>query len=76
MIETNTRLIRVRMAELNLNRGDLAERAGITEMTLRLIMRGGDCKLTTLGSIARVLGIQPDELLIVNGHTEPTMEPA
>jgi DNA-binding Xre family transcriptional regulator len=64
------------MAEMELNRGDLAERAGITEMTLRLIMRGGDCKLTTLASIARVLGINADELLVVNGTGQPAMEPA
>lgn len=68
MIETNTRLIRVRMAEMELTRRDLAERAGITEVTLRAIMRGEDCRLTTLASIARVLDIDASELLIVNGH--------
>lgn len=68
MIEANVKLIRVRMAELDLTRQEVAEQAGITDMTLRRIMRGGDMKLTTLASIARVLEIHPDEILIVNGN--------
>lgn len=70
MIEANVKLIRVRMAELDLTRQEVAEQAGITDMTLRRIMRGGDMKLTTLASIARVLEIHPDEILIVNGNRE------
>ena len=67
MIEANARLIRVRMAELDMNRQELAEQAGITQVTLRRILEGGDCKLTTLTSIALELGINPDEMLIRNG---------
>lgn len=66
MIEANARLIRIRMAELDMTRQDLAARAGITDATLRRIMSGDDCKLSTLASIAGVLGIQSDEILIVN----------
>ena len=64
MIQANSRLIRVRMAELDLTRQDLAEQAGITDATLRRIMAGDDCKLSTLASIASVLAIHPDEILI------------
>lgn len=71
MIQVNVRLIRHRMADMELTRQQLAERAGITDMTLRHIMRGNDCKLTTLANIAYALGINASELLIVNGHTEP-----
>ena len=70
MLQVNTRLLRMRMAELELTRRDLAEKAGVTEVTLRAIMRGEDCRLTTLASIAGVLGIAPSELLIVNGAPE------
>ncbi len=67
MLEANARLIRVRMAELDMTRQELAEQADITEVTLRRILSGGDCKLTTLTNIANVLGIDPDEMLIRNG---------
>lgn len=66
MTQANTRLIRVRMAELDLTRQDLAAEAGITDATLRRIMSGDDCKLSTLASIASVLGIRSDEMLIDN----------
>ena len=68
MIEANARLIRIRMAELDINRQELAELAGITQPTLRRILNGGDCMLTTLTSISLVLGINPDEMLIRNGE--------
>lgn len=72
MIQANARLIRVRMAELEFTRQDLAKEAGITDATLRRIMSGDDCKISTLASIANVLGIQSDEILIINqAHGEP-----
>lgn len=67
MYRVDERLIRIRSAELNLNRGQLAAAAGITEMTLRNIINGGDCKLTTLASIASALQLTPSDLLVVNG---------
>jgi DNA-binding Xre family transcriptional regulator len=70
MYRVDERLIRVRSAELNINRGQLAAAAGITEMTLRNIINGGDCKLTTLSSIASVLQLTPADLLIANGEPE------
>lgn len=70
-IIVNLPLIKRRMTDMGIQRGDLAEKAGITDMTLRHIMRGNDCKLTTLANIAYALGINASELLIVNGHTEP-----
>lgn len=76
MYRVDDRLIRVRSAELNINRSQLAAQAGITEMTLRNIMNGGDCKLTTLASIATVLGIAPGELLTVNTAPESVAVPA
>lgn len=70
MYRVDERLIRVRSAELNLNRQELAAAAGVTEMTLRNIINGGDCKLTTLSSIASALQLKPGDLLIVNGAPE------
>lgn len=73
MTRIDSRMIRVRMAELDMTRQALAEAAGITELTLRRIMNGSDCKLTTLESIATALDIKPRDLL-TNGSAAASVE--
>jgi DNA-binding Xre family transcriptional regulator len=71
MIKLNEETIRVRMAQLDMTRQDVAAAAGISANTLYLAMQGGNIKLSTLSDIAHVLDVDPRELLIVNGHSEP-----
>lgn len=73
MTRIDNKMIRVRMAELDMTRQALAEAAGITELTLRRIMNGYDCKLTTLESIATALDVKPRDLL-TNGSAAESVE--
>lgn len=68
MLEVDTEAIRIGLAKKNITRKELAHRAGITEMTLRRILTGGDCMVTTLASIAHALDLNSNEILIVNGN--------
>ena len=71
MLTINEETIRVQMAKLNMTRQEVAAAAGISANTLYLAMQGGNIKLSTLYDIAHVLGLDPRELLIVNGAGEP-----
>lgn len=68
MITLNEKAIRVRMAELGIDRQKLAAGAGVSYNTLYLALQGGNIKLSTLAEIARVLDVDPRALLVVNGQ--------
>lgn len=53
----------VLMAEQSMNYSDLAERAGIARQTVSEVLGDRPCRSTTLGKIARALGVQASELV-------------
>lgn len=57
--------VRLRMAELNLNQGELADRAGIRRATLNNILneKTSSTGTDTIEALARPLGVSPDKLI-------------
>ena len=51
------------MARKEMNPYDLCSAAGISYASYRRIMRVGGCKIATMGSIARALGVDVTEIL-------------
>lgn len=51
------------MARACMNPKDISEKAGMPEMTLKNVMTGRSVRPRTLGRVARVLGVDPAEIL-------------
>lgn len=58
-----TELIHRRMEELMLTRSDIAQVISISEKTMDGILCRGICSPITMGRLARVLGVEPWELV-------------
>ena len=54
----NTERLNMLMQSSGLNKSQIAERCGISRATLDNVLAGGDAKMSTAESIARVLGIR------------------
>lgn len=66
-VMTNLKLsqdkVQIRMAELCMNPYDLCSTAGIAYASYRRIMKEGNCKIATLGKIAKALNVNVTEIL-------------
>lgn len=71
--KVNEKAVRVFMAAMGIDTLEkLAEDAGITSMTLRRLFKGDmPFKSSTIESLARVLGCNPLDILIVDGYPDP-----
>ena len=54
----NTERLNMLMQSSGLNKSQIAERCGISRATLDNVLAGGDAKMSTAESIARVLGVR------------------
>lgn len=67
---TNLRIsqdkVQLKMAELCMNPYELCEKAGISYTSYRRIIREGNCKIATLGKIAKALDTSVTDILIDN----------
>lgn len=59
----NREKVMLKMAKLEINQRQLAERAGVSRQTLSQIMNGRKCKPDLLGKVARALNAEPEELV-------------
>jgi DNA-binding Xre family transcriptional regulator len=56
--------LRVVMAARNLGARDVAQRAGVTEVTIRNICNEAvDVKMSTVGAICEALGVYPSQIM-------------
>lgn len=66
-VMTNLKLsqdkVQLRMAELCMNPYDLCSKAGIAYASYRRIMKEGNCKIATLGKIAKALDVNVTAIL-------------
>ena len=62
-VTVKTTEIKVGMARKGLKYKDLAEQTGINKTTMSTIMKRGTCSPMNAGRIARVLGVEVDELI-------------
>ena len=63
----NTERLKMLMQSSGLNKTQLAERCGVSRTTLDNVLAGGDAKMSTAESIARVLGIRVGYLFDESG---------
>ena len=56
--------VQLRMAENCMNPYDLCSKAGISYASYRRIMKQGNCKIATLGKLAKALECKVTEILI------------
>jgi len=62
-IRIRTDIIHRRITELMLTRADIAEAISISVKTMDSILCRGTCSPITMGRLARVLGVEPWELV-------------
>lgn len=55
--------VMLKMATLQINQSQLAERAGISRQTLSAVMNGRSCRPELLGKIAKALGVDVAEII-------------
>ena len=58
-----TDIIHRKMDELMLTKSDIAEAVSISEKTMDSILCRGTCSPITMGRLAKVLGVEPWELV-------------
>ena len=56
--EMNTKRLQTLIQASGLNKSQIAERCGVSRATLDNLIAGGDAKMSTAESIARVLGVR------------------
>lgn len=57
------RTVMLKMATLQINQSQLAERAGISRQTLSAVMNGRSCRPELLGKIAKALEVDVTEII-------------
>ena len=55
--------VMLRMAKLEINQTQLAERAGVSRQTMSQIMNGRKCRPDLLGRVAKALNAEPEEII-------------
>ena len=60
--------VQLKMAERCMNPHDLCSAAGISYTSYRRIMKVGGCKIGTLGKIAKALGVDVTEIIVIENN--------
>lgn len=63
MIRIDKKTVMLKMATLQINQSQLAEKAGISRQTLSAVMNGRSCRPELLGKIAKALGVDVAEII-------------
>lgn len=63
----NSKKLMVSMAKREMRAADVANEAGLSRRTLSSVMQTGVCRTDTLGKIARALGVEPEQLMDMEG---------
>lgn len=71
-LRINEQMVRMKMVERGIRTvEDLAERTGVTSLTIRTLFKGGDFRAVTLQKLSLALGCNPLDLLIVEEFPDP-----
>ena len=62
-MKVDKRKLDIAMARAQLNRGDLAKKAGVPIPTLCNVMQRKNCRPATIGKIADALGVDVTEII-------------
>lgn len=62
-MKVDKRKLDIAMARAQLNRGDLAKKAGMPVQTLCNVMQRKNCRPATIGRIAAALGVDVTEII-------------
>lgn len=63
MMRIDKKTVMLKMATLQINQLQLAEKAGISRQTLSAVMNGRSCRPELLGKIAKALGVDVTEII-------------
>jgi DNA-binding Xre family transcriptional regulator len=63
----SSKKLMIAMAGREMRAADVADEAGLTRQTVSAIIRRGKCKPVTLGKIAHALGVEPKDLVDMEG---------
>lgn len=63
----SSKKLMIAMAGREMRAADVADEAGLTRQTVSAIVHNGRCKPVTLGKIARALGVEPKDLVDMEG---------
>ena len=71
-LKVDERKVRVFMADRGIHTiEELAERSGVTSLTIRRLFKGAGFKSDTVQKLADALGCNPLDLLTVEGYPDP-----
>ena len=62
-MKVDKRKLDIAMARAQLNRGDLAKKAGVPIPTLCNVMQRKNCRPATIGKVAAALGVDVTEII-------------
>lgn len=72
MLKVNERTVRVLMADRGIETiRELAERAGVSTVTINRLFAGDEFRSSTLHGLAQALKCNPLDLLTVEGYPDP-----
>ena len=63
----NSQKLMIAMAKQEMRAADVADEAGLSRRTLSVVMTTGSCRTDTLGKIAHALGVEPKDLVDMEG---------
>ena len=63
MLKIDGKKMEVTMAQKNMSLSDLSKQAGLSRQTLYKVRMGRNARVTTVGGIAKALGIDPTEII-------------
>jgi len=63
----NSQKLMLTMARREMRAADVVEETGLSRSVVSAIIHGKKCKPVTLGKIARALGVEPEQLVDMEG---------